>query len=271
MFVSHLARPSIVALQPGVLLIRNTSLDSSGGGTVFASSKIELDNATVIGGGFTIAVGGSLITGAHGGTISLGGGTVSNAGLIGGTAGGLTINGDVDNTGFVQALNGHLTITGGLSGAGKARVVGSGVLEVDGALGESAIFAVGATGALVLGDTAGFTGLVYRFSTTGANSIDLKDVAYNAADTTSYSGTAAGGTLSILDGTTVIATVKLAGNYLRSTFNLSDGGANGTVITDPTKTAALISAMASFGATGSASSGLASHGTNPQTVLSLPH
>ncbi|HEY2178608.1 MAG TPA: hypothetical protein VGH15_08495, partial [Caulobacteraceae bacterium] len=153
--------PFSAIIQPGLLLVRDTVIDSSGGGTVFDSSTIQLDNATLAGGALTVNAGAMLRSVFHSATINLGGGTVSNAGTIEGRAGGgLTIDGAVGGGGLIEASGGGLTVTGGVSG-GNARIVGTGVLEVDGALGENVFFAAGSTGELVLGEGTGFSGRVY--------------------------------------------------------------------------------------------------------------
>jgi hypothetical protein len=212
------------------LLLRNATLDSSGGGSVLVGHRLQLDDAILVGGTLTVAAGGVLQSQAGGGTID---GTVANSGLV-------------------QAQNGALTITGAVSGSGSARVVGTGVLEVDGTLGENAIFTAGATGRLVLG--GGFTGKVFGLSKSGANQVDLKSFAFAAGDTASYAGGAAGGTLTILDGaSSVIATLELSGDYRAANFVVSDGGADGLAIT--AQAATLASAMAGQFGPSPASSG----------------
>ncbi|HXV01078.1 MAG TPA: hypothetical protein VG166_11320, partial [Caulobacteraceae bacterium] len=171
----------------GFLFVRDSTIDSSGGGTVSDGHTMRLDNATIEGGVLTIGSGALLSVAHHGGTVNLGGGTVSNAGDIRGSKGGLTIIGDVANNHVIDAVSkGSLTITGSVSGSGLARVSGSGVLEVDGAFGQHFTFLAGSTGALVLGDAAGFTGTVIGLAHDGSNQIDLKSVAFDASDTVTY-------------------------------------------------------------------------------------
>jgi hypothetical protein len=252
----------------GLLLVRNTTIDSSGGGTVTDGRRMQLDNSTLDGTTVGIGKGAILQSILHAATINMMGGTVQNSGTIIGGAGGLTINGDVANLGLVEEINGGLTVNGAVTGAGTTRIFGKGVLDVEGALTENAFFAAASTGQLALGDTAGFTGKVFGFSKTGKTSLDLKDVTFDASDTTSYSGTAAGGTLSILNSSSVVvATIKFSGDYRSSAWVLSADSGTGTVVTDPTatKTSSLVSAMASFGT----SSG---HASAPATVLTQsPH
>jgi hypothetical protein len=54
----------------------------------------------------------------------------------------------------------------------------------------------------------------------------------------------------------VLATIKLKDSYAGSSFELSNGGVNGTVITDP-KATSFASAMAGFGAAGGSSASAA--------------
>ena len=155
-------------------------------------------------------------------------------------------------------------------------MVGKGVLEIDGALSENVFFAAGATGTLILGDVGQFTGRVYGFSNTSANHIDLKTLAFDASDYAKFTGSANGGTLTVYDSSNVaLASLKLTGHYLSplspSTFTLTNDGSGGTLITDPPKSAALVSAMATFGAAASASVAPANHGTTAPPPLSLPH
>ena len=122
-------------------------------------------------------------------------------------------------------------------------MIGTGSLEVDGSFGQRVTFAAGSTATLVLGDSAAFTGAVLGFSKSGTNHIDLKDVAYDAGDVATYTANkanpASGGTLKITDGTTVVATLHLAGtDYTGSTFNLTEDSSGGTIITDPSASSA---------------------------------
>ncbi|HEY2177442.1 MAG TPA: hypothetical protein VGH15_02575, partial [Caulobacteraceae bacterium] len=76
----------------GILLIRDTTINSAGGGSVIDGKILQLDNATLAGGSLTVNAGAMLRSVFHSATINLGGGTVSNAGTIEGRAGGgLTI------------------------------------------------------------------------------------------------------------------------------------------------------------------------------------
>jgi hypothetical protein len=237
----------------GTMFVRFTTIDSSGGGTIVDGKRLWLDTSTLKGGSLTIDAGASLKPGKGASSINLGSGTVTNAGIIEGTAGGLTIDGAVANNHVIESFNGDLTITGNVTGTGLARLLGKGALEVDGTFAQRITFVAGSTATLVLGDTAGFTGSILGLSKTGTNHIDLKTLAFNASDKATYAANkanpASGGTLTIANGSTVLATLHLAGtNYTGQTFKLTSDGASGTLITDPTTSApaVLTQAIASF-------------------------
>jgi hypothetical protein len=97
--------------------------------------------------------------------------------------------------------------------------------------GEPAIGAFGAnTGTLKLDNPASFAGTVAGM--TGQDTIDFADIDPTKVQSPSYSGTAAGGTLTVTDGTHT-ANIALLGNYLASTFVASSDGHGGTSVTDP--------------------------------------
>ncbi|HEY2179539.1 MAG TPA: hypothetical protein VGH15_13240, partial [Caulobacteraceae bacterium] len=64
---------------------------------------------------------------------------------------------------------------------------------------------------------------------------------------------------------------KLAGDYRNSTFTLSDGGVDGTVISDPPKTTTLTSAIAAFGAASGSTATAQAHAQPPLSQLAAPH
>jgi hypothetical protein len=142
------------------------------------------------------------------------------------------------------------------------------VLEAEGSVGESVFMAAKSTGTLVLDNSALFTGRVYGLSM--VNHIDLKNVTFTGSDTTSYAGSAEGGTLSILDGSAVVATIKLSGNYLSSKFILSTDTTGGTLITDPTSASKLTSAMASLAGPAAASGRNSAQAAAATPILARP-
>ena len=176
----------------------------------------------------------------------------------------------VANNHVIESFNGDLTITGAVTGTGLARLLGKGALEVDGAFSQRVTFAASSTATLVLGDTAGFTGAILGLSKAGANHVYLKDVAFDPNAVATYKANkanpASGGTLTIADGSTVLATLHLAGaDYTGSTFTLSNDG-GGTLVTDPPKVSALTSAMAGFAPEGSASTSALTETSSPPPI-----
>ena len=102
-------------------------------------------------------------------------------------------------------------------------------VAIDGASAQSVTFA-GSTGTLVLNDAPDFTGQVLGL--TESDCLDLVDVSYGANTTASFSGTATGGTLMVIDGTHT-AQIALVGDYLTSGWTLSSDGHGGTDVVDP--------------------------------------
>jgi fibronectin-binding autotransporter adhesin len=246
---------------PGSLLIKYATIANTGG-TVTSSKSIELGSSTITGGTVVLTAGAAL---KNAGASMISGASVINAGAIYGGTISLTIDGGVSNSGLLEADKGDLTITGAVTGAGQARIVGGGVLELDGVVGEKVTFADNGPGTLILGDSAAFTGTVAGFSKTGANQIDLKDIAYDASDTVAYSAKTHAVTVSDAGGT-VLAAIILKDSYAGSTFTLSDGGAEGTVLTDP-RAVAFASAAARLGGVSASSATPALHPPAPLTPL----
>ncbi len=123
------------------------------------------------------------------------------------------------------------------AGAGAGSATNSGVtiakgatVTIDGPSAQSVTFA-GTTGTLRLDDPQAFTGVISGLS--GADAIDFSSLAYGANVKATYSGDAAGGVLTVTDGTKT-ARVALSGDYLRSTWTLSSDGEGGTRVVDPT-------------------------------------
>ena len=124
---------------------------------------------------------------------------------------------------------------GASAGAGSATNSGvtiakGATVTIDGPSAQSVTFA-GTTGTLRLDDPQAFTGVISGLS--GADAIDFSSLAYGANVKATYSGDAAGGVLTVTDGTKT-ARVALSGDYLRSTWTLSSDGEGGTRVVDPT-------------------------------------
>ena len=92
----------------------------------------------------------------------------------------------------------------------------------------------GSDGTLMLSDPAAFTGAIRNFS--AGNAVDLPELTFNANTTLGYSGTPAGGTVTVTNGSQTAA-FALLGNYMAASFVTAADGHGGTVITDASQTA----------------------------------
>jgi len=102
-------------------------------------------------------------------------------------------------------------------------------VEITNASSQTVTFA-GATGTLKLDDAVAFTGQILGLA--GSDSLDLVDVSYGANTRATFLGNTNGGTLTVTDGIHS-ANIKLVGNYLSSSWNLSGDAHGGTIIGDP--------------------------------------
>ena len=209
-------------------------------------------------------------------TIGTGATAISNAGLIEASNKGKgIISSAITNTGTIEANGGTLVLQAAVTGTGVVNIA-SGTLEIVNASAAENVGFTGATGKLVLDQSQSYTGSVSGFSLKGKTSFDLKDVGFVSATEATFSGTKAGGVLTVTDGTHT-AHINLVGNFLSSTFIASSDGAGGVIVVDPTapsfmSTHAMVSAMAGL-AGSSAGSGLpAGPSATPalQTLLTTP-
>ncbi len=208
--------------------LTNVSNKISGAG-LLGGGKLTLINETggLIDGNQTTAL-----------TIDTGTASITNAGIIESVGtGGVLIKSAVGNTGTLEALGGTLTVNGAVSGAGTVRIT-AGTADFVSTFAENVTFAAGSTGTLELGKSQSYTGSISGFSKTGANFLDLADIAYSATKTkATYSGTTTSGVLTVTDGTHT-SKITLTGNYTASTFVAVSDGHGGTLIHDPAKAVA---------------------------------
>jgi hypothetical protein len=172
----------------------------------------------------------------------------------------MTIKSAIANTGLIEAVKGNLTVLGAVTGTGTALANGA-TLYFASSFSENVKF--GATGVLELAQSTAYGGTITGFSKLGTTQLDLLDIGFVAGVTkATYAGTTTAGTLTVTDGTHT-AHIKLAGNYLASTFVVANDNHGGTLIHDPTapalpSPAAMASAMAGLG--GSSGAALAALG-----------
>ena len=97
---------------------------------------------------------------------------------------------------------------------------------------------------------------------TGSTALDLRDIGFVSGSEATFSGTAAGGVLTVTDGKHT-AKIAFTGDYLGSSWVASSDGAGGVIVVDPApppapssparpSPPAFISAMAAMGAGGAA-------------------
>ncbi|HEY2179137.1 MAG TPA: hypothetical protein VGH15_11185 [Caulobacteraceae bacterium] len=271
------------------LVVGTGGLTLSGGGKVVLTGSgvaridtgttgdlINVDNRIVGGGtigsaGLTLVneTGGFITSGASGPlVINTGANVLDNAGYIEGRQGGTMITGAVNNTGSLIAIGGSLTIEGAVTGSGQAAIYG-GTLTFGSTFNENVRFNEsskdGRTGGeLVLADSVAYSGTISGFSKTNSTKLDLRDIAFSAKTSATFSN----GVLTVTDGTH-IAHIKLAGDFTGSKWTVSGDGTGGTIVVDPASTAgpsltALTGQMAAF------SPGHAATPTQTVTVASPP-
>ncbi|WGR78361.1 MULTISPECIES: Ig-like domain-containing protein [unclassified Bradyrhizobium] len=149
------------------------------------------------------------------------------------------LNGDgvINTSSTVLNISGNVVLK--LGSLTQAATINAGAtLELSGAASGSITFKA-STGNLVLDHAAQFTGTLIGLTGDGtaanSNHIDLKDVAYGAGTSASFSGNTAGGVLTVVDAQNHAAHISLVGDYTKSTFNLSSDGTGGTLVIDPPK------------------------------------
>ena len=141
---------------------------------------------------------------------------------------------DLNGDGVIGTYSTVIRATGNvvlnLKSLSQAATIDAGAtLEISGVDSGDVTFS-GSTGTLVLDDSMHFAGTISGLTgdgtLTNSDVLDLRDVAFSAGLTASYSH--ANGTLTV-----GAANVHLSGDYTNSTFNLSDDGHGGTLVVDP--------------------------------------
>jgi hypothetical protein len=147
----------------------------------------------------------------------------------------LFIDSRVSNTGALVASGGLIDIAGTVTG-GKDVISGAGIVDFAAASTASTTFAAGATGKLLLEDSAQYTGTIFGFGANGntTESIDLADFDFTGAHATSFSL----GVLTLKNTAGQVVHLHFSGNYTLGSFHLADdhnfnGVSDGTKITDP--------------------------------------
>jgi hypothetical protein len=137
-----------------------------------------------------------------------------------------------DHAGNIAVLTGSaatlgLKVNPVTGGAADVTISGTSQAEIFGTSSQNVTFAAGASGILKLDSALKYTGKVSGLS--AGDTLDLVDLAYSLNLTAGYSGTDAGGVLSVDNGTKT-AHIALLGNYLASTFTAKSDGHGGTCV-----------------------------------------
>jgi fibronectin-binding autotransporter adhesin len=209
--------------------ITDAIITDTGTVAVELSSTLELVDAVIKGG--TINVAGTLDAT---GTSEIDGATIHNTGVVEVTEGTLIIDAAsiIDNKGTFEADDGTLVVKSALSG--DVDIVGKSTVE----LGASSVgayakveidFAPESTSLLKIDHAETFTGEIAGLDNDDA--LDLVDIKWCANATFSFCGDKNGGTLTIVSNGEV-AQIKLEGDYLGSSWSLSNDGTNGIKVTE---------------------------------------
>ncbi len=174
----------------------------------------------------------------------------------------LEIQGPVVNNGLLKVSGGTLVLENNatVTGAGSAQII-AGVFDASGGFNQAVAF-VGGLGTLILGRSQTYTGTISGFATSGGTEFDLSDVGFVGAGEATFSGTTAGGVLTVSDGVHT-AKLNLVGNYTSSSFTASSDGHGGVIVVDPPAGAAAPPAHAFVAAMAGMSVGAAVAGSTP--------
>ncbi len=198
----------------------------TGAGSVLQTSQIEVDAQASL----QVASGGSLqaaIFNLDGGTVVLTSGTLNlhseydaqSGNLIGA---GLLAAPKIINGGLIDAKGGTLHLTGSITGTGALHIETGSTLQIDGnaVVNQTLTFESGAN-TLALADPSGFAATIFDFAP--GDAIDL-------LNTTATSLSYVTGALSVFNGSTKLAHLRLAGSYAKANFHLAADGHGGTVV-----------------------------------------
>lgn len=276
----------VLKLTGGGRMMLTSSLDNVIEGTTAASTLYNVDNkiigAGLLGNGNLTLVNevAGLIDGSSRQValiIDTGAKTITNSGLIEDTnLGGTLIKSPLRNDGTLLASLGSLTVDGPVSGIGIGKIAKGGDLSFLSSFTENVSFLTGG-GTLSLADPQAYLGKIRGFSSLGSTALDLTSFSFGPQVQTLFSGNAAGGVLTIVDGSQT-AKLNLVGDYLNTVFTTVSDGAGGTKIvgagvlpTAAPPTTALVTAMASFGATSASRSAPTAMGGGLHPLLVAPH
>jgi hypothetical protein len=197
------------------------------GGVAFAATTLTIAAGGVLEGSGNVS--GAVIdagsVAVSGGTLSFLG-TLTNSGTMDVTGGTLSLVGTATNNGIIDVASGVVRSMFGVAGAGTMEVGATGTLTLEnGALGGQIVDLLAGAGTVDLDHPLSFFGAIVGFG--GADEIDLTkptgfvETGYNYSD----------GVLTIVDGSSTVASLHFEGSYSTGSFALSPDGHDGMLLT----------------------------------------
>ena len=243
---------SSVTATGGTLTVDDVAF-TAGASVTLSSGSVTLEGSAIDGSG---ALSGNLTGDIT--SVEASGGNLDITGLTLGTVAATVDNGDVltvgapnetvtfstaANAGTIEVAAGTLQVTGAITGTGTTQIDAGATFEIGSTDAETVTFNGGgsAGGTFVidnaaLADANHYTGTIGDGSAgdfISGDTIDLKDVSYTPATETDVWSQGVGlnsgsGTLTIYDGTTAEASIKLAGSFTQNDFELQGDTGGGT-------------------------------------------
>jgi hypothetical protein len=227
------------------------TMDGSGGiVTSTAGSTVNFSHCTVRGQSFSLPFEASIFCYNSNVVIN---DPVSNDGVLGVMEHSkVRLQSTLLNSDLLSISRARLTVMGAVTGDGSV-VIDRGAIEFDSTFGQNVKFTgKSGAGALVLGRSQDYDGVISNFSHKSRSVLDLRDIGFVGSSEATFSGTASDGLLTVTDGAHT-ASIRLQGDYRAETFVASADGLGGTdVIVQKAKDVsapphAFITAMAAFG------------------------
>jgi hypothetical protein len=205
----------------------NGQLNVTSGMFTLASGSLQAGSFS-IGSGGTFLISQGAYTGSNSITASIG-----NSGIFSvANSAGANIAGSITGTGsFTVSGSAQLIVSGADTGTGSFTIANTASLEIGAADSENIIFAPSSNALLKLDHVSLFTGQIGGLNTN--DKINLADLPWVQGHMTAvYSGTTAGGTLTISNGTQTDQ-IKMLGNFLSSAWKLNQDKTGSTDVVDP--------------------------------------
>ena len=137
----------------------------------------------------------------------------------------------ITNDGTIAIESGALSLQSMAGGTGVVTIgAGASAAFLGGSSASQTVAFLGGSGNLTLQNSASFLGQVSGM--TGQDSIDLRDISFTSAGEATFSGTSAGGVLTVSDGVHVTH-LNLVGDYTHSSFVAASDNQGGTRVVDP--------------------------------------